>query len=49
MDFHSKVIAVSSKTQNMAVFGLIFAKMADFCRGLDFFRKEFNIPPFDAQ
>ncbi len=49
MDFHSKVIAVSSKTQNLAVFGLIFAKMADFCIGPDFLRKEFNIAPFDTQ
>ena len=49
MDFYSEVKAISSKTQNLAVFGLIFAKMADFCIGPDFLRKEFNIAPFDAQ
>ena len=49
MDFNSEVKAISSKTQNLAVFGPIFAKMADFCRGPDIFRKEFNIAPFDAQ
>ena len=49
MDFHSEVKAISSKTQNLAVFGPIFAEMADFCRGPDFFRKEINIASFDAK
>ena len=49
MDFHSEVMTILSKTENLAVFGSIFAKTADFCRGPDYFRKEFNIAPFDAQ
>ena len=49
MDFQSEITGISPKTQNLAVFGLIFAKMADFCRVSGLPSIGLNLASIDAE